>query len=104
MKHASRLSRRNLLLCLDAFGTLFHPKQPIERQYAQVAAQHGLKDFENEATIAALKQTFRTAFKEETKRHPNYGKSVGLDASKWWGNVCTAHYLTSLSFADNSQR
>lgn len=28
-----------------------------------------------------------SAFKEESKAHPNFGKAVGLGASKWWASV-----------------
>jgi hypothetical protein len=39
---------RNLLLCFDAFGTLFKPRYPIEQQYGDVARSLGLGPFTNE--------------------------------------------------------
>lgn len=35
--------RRNLLLCFDAFGTLFRPHSPIFEQYGSVARKLGVK-------------------------------------------------------------
>jgi hypothetical protein len=35
--------KRNLLLCVDAFGTLFRPRSPIAEQYGQVARAMGVK-------------------------------------------------------------
>lgn len=36
------LASRNLLICFDAFGTLFTPKLPIAKQYGNVARSFGL--------------------------------------------------------------
>lgn len=46
---------RNLLICFDAFGTLFKPKRPIEQQYGEVARSLGLVGFIDEE----LKRSFR---------------------------------------------
>ncbi|KAI9699916.1 MAG: hypothetical protein M1820_006978 [Bogoriella megaspora] len=73
----------DLLICFDAFGTLFYPKRSIAEQYGKVARQHGLSGFTNHQ----IHENFRKAFKEEAKRHPNYGKDVGLAAPEWWGNI-----------------
>lgn len=35
--------KRNLLLCVDAFGTLFRPRSPIAEQYGSVARDMGVK-------------------------------------------------------------
>lgn len=35
--------KRNLLLCVDAFGTLFRPRSPIAEQYGTVARSMGIK-------------------------------------------------------------
>ncbi|KAG5982545.1 hypothetical protein E4U55_001732 [Claviceps digitariae] len=77
------MPKRNLLLCFDAFGTLFWPKLTVAQQYGQVARQCGVtgwSEFELESRLAA-------AFKDEARRHPNYGKASGLDATQWWTNV-----------------
>jgi hypothetical protein len=77
------MGRRNLLLCFDAFGTLFTPKRPIAEQYATVARQCGLDGFSTEQVQAS----FKTAFSGESKAHPNYGKASNMGAEQWWTNV-----------------
>lgn len=47
---------RNLLLCFDAFGTLFKPRQPIGQQYADVARSFGLGGFSNEDVAKSFKE------------------------------------------------
>lgn len=75
---------RNLLLCFDAFGTLFKPRRPVAEQYAAVARQCGLDGLAAEQ----LQASFKAAFSRESKAHPNYGKASGLNAEQWWTNVC----------------
>ncbi|KAK5108963.1 hypothetical protein LTR62_007678 [Meristemomyces frigidus] len=77
------MAKRNLLLCFDAFGTLFSPKQPIPKQYNDVARSLGHIGF----TDDQVQSSFKTAFKAESKKHPNFGKVSGLNASKWWANI-----------------
>lgn len=31
--------------------------------------------------------SFKRAFKEQSKAHPNYGKAVDLGSRRWWTNV-----------------
>lgn len=74
---------RNILLCFDAFGTLFAPRLSIPEQYAAVARQCGLDGF----TVADLKVSFKTAFSRQSAAHPNYGRASNMGAEKWWTNV-----------------
>ena len=41
-------SRTGTLLTLDAFGTLFTPRAPIAKQYADAARRRGLGGFSND--------------------------------------------------------
>lgn len=75
---------RHLLLCFDAFGTLFAPKLPIAEQYALAARESGLADT---ITPTQVQQTFKAAFRSQSKLHPNYGRASGMGAEKWWTNV-----------------
>lgn len=75
--------RPNLLLCFDAFGTLFRPKRNVALQYAEVARQCGLTNFSDDD----LRASFAAAFKREAKANPNYGRATGLGATQWWTNV-----------------
>jgi hypothetical protein len=75
--------RPNLLLCFDAFGTLFRPKCPVAQQYGEVARQCGITNFSDND----LQLSFQAAIKDEIKQNPNYGKATGLGATKWWTDV-----------------
>lgn len=86
MSGKSSAAKKNLLLCFDAFGTLFTPNTPIPVVYARVAAKHGIDCGERDAPGAVGAQ-FKTALKEESKKHPNYGKATNLGAEKWWADV-----------------
>jgi len=81
------MSRRNLLLCFDAFGTLFTPRRPISEQYAAVARECGLDGL----TVSQVNASFKTAFSQQLRAHPNYGKASGMGAEKWWTSVCSYH-------------
>jgi FMN phosphatase YigB (HAD superfamily) len=90
---ATSTSKQNLLLCFDAFGTLFAPNTPIPTAYARAAARHGIKVDGSADGSAAVAAQFKRAFREESARNPNYGKASGLGADKWWGNVRLAPLL-----------
>ncbi|VUC20799.1 unnamed protein product [Clonostachys rosea] len=77
------MPRPNLLLCFDAFGTLFKPKGSVAQQYAEIARQCGMASI----TERELETHLGTAIKTEMKQNPNYGKATGLGATKWWTNV-----------------
>jgi hypothetical protein len=51
-------AKRNLLLCFDAFGTLFVPRKPIAVQYAKVATTHLGRTFSPEEMID-LEKSFK---------------------------------------------
>ncbi|KAH7139476.1 haloacid dehalogenase [Dendryphion nanum] len=80
--------RKNLLLALDAFGTLYHPKKPIPEQYAAFASRHGITQSQW-GTHDNINKSFKKAFKEESKKNPNYGRATGMGAETWWGNIIT---------------
>jgi hypothetical protein len=75
--------KKNLLLAFDAFGTLYTPKIPVHENYGRFAQKHGVDIM----SYDEVKSQFRDAFKEASKKHPNYGKATGLGAEKWWANV-----------------
>lgn len=83
-------AKRNLLICFDAFGTLFKPNRPVEEQYAAVAHKFGVgvdPDGTNTFNSADVRASFRNAFKHSAKEYPNYGRAVGMGATAWWTNV-----------------
>ena len=77
------MSPRNLLICFDAYGTLFRPKLPIAQQYGDVARSLGLTGFTNED----VKASFEVAWKQETRANPNFGKASGMRPDQWWTKV-----------------
>jgi hypothetical protein len=83
------MSKKNLLICFDAFGTLFTPRKPVAQQYSEVARSFGLRGFSDDD----IAQSFKKAFKHESKTNPNYGKKTGMGAEKWWGNVSRINVL-----------
>ncbi len=48
--------KRAIVLTVDAFGTLFTPREPIAKQYGHVARKHGLSGF----TDADVGTSFRS--------------------------------------------
>ncbi|QIW95734.1 hypothetical protein AMS68_001252 [Peltaster fructicola] len=89
----SRMPARNILVCFDAFGTLFNPKTPVVHQYGEVARALGLRGFSD----ADLGAAFSAAFKNESKQNPNYGRATGLGAEKWWTNVTNQSLSSDLA-------
>jgi hypothetical protein len=86
-------TKPNLLLCFDAFGTLFSPKSSVALQYAEIARQCGITTFRDNE----LQSHLFAAIKEERETNPNYGKATGLGATGWWTNVSWAADTTSFS-------
>lgn len=86
-------NKRNLLLCFDAFGTLFSPRGSVVQQYAHVARQCGLADFSDQE----LETHLMAAIRQERTLNPNYGKATGLGATQWWTNVSRPPACVALS-------
>lgn len=85
------LRTKRLVLTFDAFGTLFTPREPIAKSYADTARKYGLSGFTDDEIASA----FRDAFKRQSKNAPNYGRKVGLNAGQWWLNVWYPFYERS---------
>ncbi|KAK2858390.1 hypothetical protein FQN49_004776 [Arthroderma sp. PD_2] len=80
-------SPSTLLLTLDAFNTLFYPRQHVALQYTQVAKAAGfLSPSISPETVQAA---FKTAYKQESASRPNYGRNTpGFGGPReWWANV-----------------
>ena len=82
-----RLQHRTLLLTLDAFNTVFHPRLPVAVQYTQTAQSLGF--LPSTASPDAVKSAFGAAFKQQAALRPNYGKEIpGFGGpTAWWGAV-----------------
>ncbi|KAL1958535.1 hypothetical protein VTO42DRAFT_4399 [Malbranchea cinnamomea] len=82
-----RPPHRTLLLTLDAFNTVFHPRLPVAVQYTQAAQSLGF--LPPTASADAVQSAFRSAFKHQSALRPNYGRQIpGFGGPKaWWGSV-----------------
>jgi FMN phosphatase YigB (HAD superfamily) len=81
---------KNLLLTFDAFSTLFHPRCPVHDQYASIAYSFGLSS--SVVTPVKLAIAFKKAFREQSKRFPNYGRQQTImgrygGPRQWWTDV-----------------
>lgn len=81
---------RSLLLTIDAFGTIFHPRLPVPEQYASTAHAFGLSP--SLVTSESLQPAFKEVFKAHAKQYPNYGKELALRGQyggprQWWEEV-----------------
>jgi FMN phosphatase YigB (HAD superfamily) len=81
MGGASSKSTRGLVVSLDALGTLYRFREPVAVQYSKIARQCG---FKGEYTNDQLNKSFKSAYKEQNKRYPNYGKDELPSPQAWW--------------------
>ncbi|KAK6520504.1 hypothetical protein TWF506_000756 [Arthrobotrys conoides] len=71
----------NLLITLDALGTLYEIKDgDLGKQYTLVAEECGLEGLDS----GDVARSFKDAFKELSSSHPNYGYHTGLTPKEWW--------------------
>ncbi|GIJ82931.1 hypothetical protein Asppvi_001446 [Aspergillus pseudoviridinutans] len=91
---------RTLLLTLDAFGTVFHPRRPVPEQYAEAAHAFGLP--RSTITADGLKAAFKSTFKRQSQTHPNYGREDVLRGRyggprQWWEEVIRGSFAQALT-------
>ncbi|KAK6527975.1 hypothetical protein TWF281_009234 [Arthrobotrys megalospora] len=71
----------NLLITLDALGTLYEIKNAdLGQEYGRVAKKCGLKKLSDQA----IAKSFKEAYKELAASHPNYGYATGMTPKEWW--------------------
>ncbi|KAK3360357.1 hypothetical protein B0T25DRAFT_128508 [Lasiosphaeria hispida] len=81
----ARPERRNLLVCFDAFGTLFRPRESIANTYLRIAYECGIPH--GTLKVGDVEKAFKAAFASNQKTHPNYGRTSGMRTSEWWTKV-----------------
>lgn len=96
----SKTSQRTLLLTIDAFGTLFHPRAPVPDQYALTAHSFGLAP--SLVTPESLQPAFKAVFKSNAKQYPNYGRELALRGQyggprQWWEEVIRGSFARALN-------
>jgi hypothetical protein len=52
---SSQARKKNLLLCFDAFGTLFTPRKPISTQYGEIGHRYGFVNVKDNELQASFK-------------------------------------------------
>ncbi|RAH82032.1 haloacid dehalogenase-like hydrolase [Aspergillus japonicus CBS 114.51] len=97
--HPTPGNPRTLLLTIDAFGTIFHPRDPVPQQYASAAHRFGLP----RATVTAdrLQSAFKAVFKAQSRAYPNYGRAQALRGEyggprQWWEEVIRGSFARVL--------
>ncbi|RJE19524.1 hypothetical protein PHISCL_08148 [Aspergillus sclerotialis] len=95
----------NLLLTLDAFETIFYPRQPVPVQYAQTAHAYGLPP--SIITPESLKASFKKTFKTLSATRPNYGRADALQGKyggprQWWEEVIRGSFGDILSHTEGT--
>ncbi|KAH0553038.1 hypothetical protein GP486_006766 [Trichoglossum hirsutum] len=88
--------RSRLLLTLDAFGTIFTPREPVLRQYLDVARGLGFTPVDE----SLLQDSFRNSFKEQSRLNPNYGRDSGMKSYEWWANIIKSTFSPFISKAN----
>ncbi|RAK73948.1 haloacid dehalogenase-like hydrolase [Aspergillus fijiensis CBS 313.89] len=97
--HPTPGKSRTLLLTIDAFGTIFHPREPVPQQYASAAHKFGLP--RSTVTPDRLQSAFKAVFKAQSKAHPNYGRAQALRGEyggprQWWEEVIRGSFARVL--------
>ncbi|OJK02971.1 hypothetical protein ASPACDRAFT_40288 [Aspergillus aculeatus ATCC 16872] len=97
--HPTSGKSRTLLLTIDAFGTIFHPRESVPQQYASAAHKFGLP--RSTVTPARLQSAFKAVFKAHSKAHPNYGRAQALRGEyggprQWWEEVIRGSFARVL--------
>lgn len=85
----------NLLITLDALGTLYEIKNgDLGQEYTQVAKECGVKGL----LAGDVAKSFKEAFKELSASHPNYGYATGMKPKEWWEQVTIKTFKPLIPF------
>ncbi|KAE8317498.1 hypothetical protein BDV41DRAFT_12493 [Aspergillus transmontanensis] len=92
--------KRTLLLTLDAFETLFHPRPSVPEQYASAAHHFGLP--KTAITAERVLSAFKPVFKAQSQARPNYGRDDVIRGCyggprQWWGEIIRGTFLKVLA-------
>ncbi|GKZ20267.1 hypothetical protein AbraIFM66951_001400 [Aspergillus brasiliensis] len=97
---------RTLLLTIDAFNTIFHPRHPIPEQYISAFNSFNLQK-SPKLTPSILQPAFRSAYKAQSRRRPNYGRADAIRGQyggprQWWEELIRTTFQQVL--ADKSTK
>lgn len=87
------------VISLDAFGTLYQPREPISLQYYKVAQKFGIEKPEDE-----IRDEFPVVYAKLMAKYPNWGKSSSAITSsdEWWLELIVTLFNLE-SFRTNAQ-
>ncbi|KAG7844719.1 hypothetical protein KL941_003459 [Ogataea angusta] len=77
------------LLTLDAYDTLYTPREPIAIAYNRIA---GANNTDAVMDPGEFKQKFKSAFRSVWQKYPNYGKAVDMPIDTFWHHVLFTLY------------
>ena len=102
---AATTPKKTLLLTLDAFETLFHPRDSVPKQYASAAHSFGISP--TLITEERIKASFKDAYKAQVKRRPNYGRRDVLlgeygGPKQWWDEIIRSALVRAMK-EDNKE-
>ncbi|KAH3663812.1 hypothetical protein OGAPHI_005215 [Ogataea philodendri] len=85
------------LLALDAYGTIYSPREPLDVQYNRIAANRNGE----EMSATEFNGRFKQSFKKVWAEFPNYGKSQHLSIQTFWHKVLCDLYHGDQPFIDD---
>ncbi|OGM41208.1 haloacid dehalogenase-like hydrolase [Aspergillus bombycis] len=96
---------RTLLLTLDAFETLFHPRPSVPEQYASAAHRFGLP--QTAITAERVLSAFKPVFKAQSQARPNYGRDDVIRGHyggprQWWAEIIQGTFSRVLAEQSNN--
>lgn len=80
----TRNASKGILITLDALGTIYKFKEPISKQYLDVARNCGVTTTIQEND---LDTAFRRSYKSFVSKYPNYGKGKLESPEIWWKDL-----------------
>lgn len=73
---------RYKVLTFDINKTLIKVRHSVGQQYAKVASQ-----FSVDVDADDLERVYRTHYKDQNQKHPNFGATTGLTSEQWWSEI-----------------
>ncbi|KAK6360657.1 hypothetical protein TWF730_006792 [Orbilia blumenaviensis] len=95
LTHPKAEEPTNLLITLDALGTLYGIKnENVGLEYANVAKSCGVTGL----LAQDVTKSFKKAYKELTASHPNYGFGTGMTPEEWWEQIAIKTFTPLIPF------
>ncbi|KAG7880172.1 hypothetical protein KL925_003876 [Ogataea polymorpha] len=83
---------------MDAYNTLYTPREPIAVVYNRIAGASSASAVLN---TEEFEQRFKSAFKSVWRRYPNYGKVAHMPIDTFWRHVLSTLYGGNYKFVDD---